>query len=99
MAATTRLTPARTRLRRRGAGVGGGGGGAAGGGSPAPGGGGAARQPAAPRPTWLVVGVDADGAAALADRLLFELAEAAGGFGGTPRAAGAAVTLGFDFLV
>jgi hypothetical protein len=65
----------------------------------APGQAAAARQPAAPKPTWLVVGVDADGAAALADRLLFELAEAAGGFGGPPPAAAGPPALGFDFLV
>jgi hypothetical protein len=42
----------------------------------------AARLPDDPRPTWLVVGVTADGAVALADRLLFELAQKAAGFGG-----------------
>jgi hypothetical protein len=42
----------------------------------------AARLPDGPRPTWLVVGVTADGAVALADRLLFELAQKAAGFGG-----------------
>lgn len=65
----------------------------------APGQAAAARQPAASQPTWLVVGVDADGAAALADRLLLELAEAAGGFGGPPPGAAGAPALGFDFLV
>jgi hypothetical protein len=40
----------------------------------------AARLPGGARPTWLVVGVDVDGAVALADRLLFELADKAGGF-------------------
>ena len=49
----------------------------------------AARLPDGARPTWLVVGVTVDGAAALADRLLFELAGRAGGFGNA----------GFDFLV
>lgn len=41
----------------------------------------AARLPDGARPTWLVIGVNADGAVALADRLLFELADQAGGFG------------------
>ena len=41
----------------------------------------AARLPDGARPTWLVIGVNADGAVALADRLLFELADKAGGFG------------------
>ncbi len=71
----------------------------------------AARLPDGARTTWLVVGVDAAGAVALADRLLFELAEKAGGFGnagggaGGDRAAGDrsappdSWALGFDFLV
>ena len=41
----------------------------------------AVRLPAGTRTTWLVVGVDAAGAVALADRLLLELADKAGGFG------------------
>jgi hypothetical protein len=67
----------------------------------------AVRLPADARTTWLVVGVDAAGAVALADRLLFELADKAGGFGnaGGGRAAGDggappdSWALGFDFLV
>jgi hypothetical protein len=63
----------------------------------------AARQPRAAHPTWLVVGVTPDGAAALADRLLFELAAAMGGFAGTGRtddtAAASGPDLGFDYLV
>jgi hypothetical protein len=62
----------------------------------------AARQPRAPHTTWLVVGVTADGAVALADRLLFELAAAMGGFagaGGMDGAAAGAPALGFDYLV
>jgi hypothetical protein len=41
----------------------------------------AARLPGGARPTWVVVGVTMDGTVALADRLLFELADKAGGFG------------------
>jgi hypothetical protein len=67
----------------------------------------AARLPAGTRTTWLVVGVDAAGAVALAERLLFELADKAGGFGnaGGGRAAGDrsappdSWALGFDFMV
>lgn len=61
----------------------------------------AVRQPKAPHTTWLVVGVTPDGAVALADRLLFELAAAMGGFAGTARdgAAAGSPALGFDYLV
>ncbi|HEY6323711.1 MAG TPA: hypothetical protein VJA16_19385 [Thermoanaerobaculia bacterium] len=67
----------------------------------------AARLPGGAHPTWLVVGVDVDGAVALADRLLFELADKAGGFGnaggdraGRDRSAPPdSWTLGFDFMV
>ncbi|HEV3075697.1 MAG TPA: hypothetical protein VHB47_14845 [Thermoanaerobaculia bacterium] len=71
----------------------------------------AVRLPAGTRTTWLVVGVDAAGAVALADRLLFELADKAGAFGDAGGGAGGdradrdrnagphPWTLGFDFMV